>query len=165
MRNKLKNAIWFLTCCMASFIVGLVAPTGCQTTPPVFNIPDEISDTAIIYSEDLIWYERMWSREARRRYPNAILLMSHGFDNNGEWWCDYTGLQWILVEDLVKLTREQYPVRRIVLVICNPGGYTLTLSNVSYPLEDIWLIPDRDMNSRSTVIPNASGNIYEMQEN
>ena len=151
---------------MVSFIVGPAAPTACQsTTASRINSPDLVSNTSIVYAEDLIWYEQYWSREVYRRYPNAIIIMSHGFDYNGQWWCDYTSLETILVEDLVALIREQYPVRRIVLVICNPGGYTLDLSNVSYSLENMWRMPDRDLSPRSFVKPGVSGNVYEMQEN
>ena len=168
MRNKQRYLIPALIWCLIIMLAGIVLPTACSSIPTRqhsrLTTPITSTPTAIIYSENLLWYERYWSRESKRRYTNAILILSHGHDFNGQWTCDY-GTGRILVEDLVNLTRKQYPIRRIVLVICNPGGYTLTLPNVSYSLKNIWLMPDRDVHPRSTMRPNVSGNIYEMQEN
>jgi len=173
MRNKQRYLIPSMIWCLTLFLTVIVLPVACSSIPDwgISQRPNltkslpVVSSNAVVYSEDLLWYERYWVRETHRRYPNALIIMAHGFNYQEEWWCEYTGLRLIRVTDLVKLTRKQYPVRRIVLVICNPGGYTLTLSNVSYSLENVWVMPDRAIHPRSTITPNSSGNIYEMQEN
>ena len=163
MTNKLRQAVRITVWCMVSFIIGLAAPTACTSTPQITS-DRFVSGPSIIYSEDLIWFERMWSREVRRLYPNAIIVMSHGHDKKDDWYCDY-GLGDILVKTLVAQLREEYPIRRIVLMICNPGGYILDASNVTYSLENVWMIPDRALTDRSFFDPNAIGNVYEMQSN
>lgn len=141
--------------------------TGCTSSKQHINIISTVNTTTtLVYSESLYQYAPIWSKEAHRKYPNSIVILSHGNDIDGLWWCeypDYDGKR--LVSELVDQIRFQYPLRRIVLVICNPGGYVLTTPNISYSLTNIWVVPDRELDIRSWIYPDTIGNIYEMQEN
>lgn len=126
--------------------------------PPV---PDIVVD---VRSPDLAQFAWMWKEEVRRKYGTAIILMSHGTDVLGGWWCQNGRGGLMPIELAVEQLRGLYPVRRIVLVVCNPGGYDLHIPNVSHSMSDVWVVPDRNLTPRSLIEPDVVGSIYEFDE-
>lgn len=100
-----------------------------------------------------------WGHEVAMRYPNAVVLFAHGGDTDGEWTVHpdkfnlsasvaagrpvYDHLPHFPVKFLVEVTRERFPGRPIVLVMCNPGGYRLDIPGVHYAVTDVLQRTDR----------------------
>jgi len=144
---------------LASFGCTTVARQDTDAAPIVFRSGNIMS---LVYSPDLESFAPYWCTEAQRRYSNCIVVMAHGFDM-GEWWCQY-GDSVIRVELLIHRLQGQYPGRRIVIVVCNPGGYDLQIPGVTHTLTSSWAMPDRAMLSRSYSHPRLVGNIFELDE-
>lgn len=126
---------------------------------------------ALVYSESLTQYVDMWRAEVARRFPDAVLIVSHGNDIDGQWQFvpDMTfgpvdvPLAPIPVKDEVKRIQAKYPGRTIVIMSCNPGHYHLSLSNVAYALDSVWCVPDKIDAGR---YGDASvGNVFEFEFN
>lgn len=159
-----QNILTFLLCFLW-FGVGCAYTTQNINTIPAVQAT-HVSLPILVYSETLRQYAPKWETEVYRRYPNSVLVLAHGNDMDGSWWCEYPDDDnRRLVSELIDQIRIQYPLRRIVLMICNPGGYKLDIPNISYALSNVWVIPDRELAIRSWLYPNTIGNIYEMQEN
>lgn len=118
-----------------------------------------------------------WRIEVARKYPDAVIIVCHGDDEDGHWvFCPdeavmvgpigiVTPLPRFSVEEGIKSVQKQFPGRTIVLITCNPGHYHLTVPGVVYALDNVWLEPDRFLMDRSEKKPNNVGNIFEFQTN
>lgn len=162
-------------------MLGFVAAVGClnhahrlvkmPTPPPRIDVEhwaESISDDYVLE----------WRLEIARRYPDAVIVICHGDDNEKGEWCFYpdksinfgiglvnTPLPPFTVVSGVAKLKAKYPGRTIVLMTCNPGHHRLTIPGVVYSLESVWLEPDRFQKSRSILHPEHVGNIFEFVEN
>lgn len=119
----------------------------------------------LVYSANVRPFVAAWTHEIARRYRGAVAVFAHGSSVNGEWYCEYPSESGqIRVQKLVDDLRYIYPMRTIVLVICN-FGHEILGRDIVYSLETIWLMPDRNLSVRSWPEPEFIGNIYEFTEN
>lgn len=115
----------------------LLLCTGCFTR----TIPSaESHDTQYLcWSKDLNEGAPAWRDEAAKRFPGALVLVSHGSIGGSE------TLRWTIDVDadaLAEFLKHEYPNRPIVFVSCNPLGATLHVSGVWYAKDLVWLPPD-----------------------
>ena len=117
----------------------------------------------------------LWVDEVHRRYNDAIIVDGHGgteFVDGKPVWHAYTVLQpdGIPVADLIASIRQREPWRRIVLLFCNPDGLPLEgVANVSYSLQNVWVVPDSHLGAGANVGRDAwygdsCGDIFEFVE-
>lgn len=113
-----------------------------------------------------------WLEEVNERYRNAIVIESHGNTKiiDGEpTWCIYTVTHpdGTPVADVVANIRRHEPLRRIVILSCNPDGLRLEgIPNISYSLENVWVVPDDHLSVaqntyRDVVYGGGCGDIFE----
>lgn len=84
-----------------------------------------------------------WKEEVTKRYSDAVIVFCHGKeDYEGTWVTDGTSAPRETIEDMVTRTRATYPDRRLVLIVCNPGGDIIPHTNVTYALNNVWYYPN-----------------------
>lgn len=107
-----------------------------------------------------------WAEEVSRRFPDALIVISHGGSVIGEWVMVMPGGVAKTTDVALSLTKA-YPGRDIVLIVCNPGHHVIDIPNVHYALDDVWKYPDRHVTEeqvgRSQEFPEGIGNIYEFR--
>lgn len=110
-------------------------------------------------------YEQMWKIETDRRFPNAILVMCHGYDANGVWTLHpQDGSEDRPVVNLARELHEEFPLRPIVFVVCNPGHRRLFVPRVYHALDSVFLVPDKFGNVFTSLIPEHVGNVFEFTD-
>ena len=116
-----------------------------------------------------------WQQEVGRRYDDAVILFVHGNTGpDGQWWA-YPSRDLsppILMRHMVATVRLRHPGRHIVVVACNPGALRDLdhIRGVSYALENVWMIPERnsyfdfDEWDRAQGSTGAVGDIFDFVE-
>lgn len=94
---------------------------------------------------------RHWSPLIRAWYPGAVVVSAHGFDQWGRWCMRSGDGQRVWIETVLLTIRAQYPDRRIVVISCNPGGRVVDMPNVTYPMGDVWIVPDAWLGSEGAI--------------
>lgn len=101
----------------------------------------------VVYAPDVAFHAGFWREEINKVYPDAVVVFAHGTDFGDRWyvWIDEGSVA--PVEQVVIRLRRTYPTSRIVLIVCNPGGYTLDAPGVSYAKDNVWVSPDQVVGS------------------
>lgn len=116
---------------------------ACSYNPKVdLGPPGSTHHTILAGSADIADWSNEWSAEIRRKYPNAVIVFSHGENVGGLWMTIPTIGNPISVALMVQQVRDIHPMRRIVLLICNPGRAKLSAPGVTYAPDSVWVIPD-----------------------
>lgn len=126
--------------------------------------PADIGLTRILLDKEVYTLGQSWEPQIRRRYPNAVVVYSHGVSVADRWWIR-TNRGVIPAFTLVEVVRSAYPDRRIVLLVCNPGGHKLEFPNVSYALRDVWIVPDSSAGRENTETDSGVGAFTEFVHN
>jgi len=130
----------------------MLATTSYVTHKLVYNDKNVASNFAHpsvivkVYDPSLQVYAPMWQKEIDRRFDNAVGILVHGIDLDGEW---YVGTQrsadapLMKVQKLVAEVQAEYPDRTVVLLACNTGHLKLNMPGVYYAMASVWCVPDR----------------------
>lgn len=121
--------------------------------------------------------EPAWEREIQKRFPGAVVVFSHGGDNEEGEWClcpDSVAVvdgqarrehgDRIRVKDKVLEIQRWYPGRWVVVIACNPEHHFLHgVHHVVYADRNVWIDPDAySPAARAIVAPDeAAGNINQ----
>jgi len=171
----------FLTIIAATAIVVL----GSNYAPTVFNhaFPRDVDAhgfqenlTVLTLDIGLAPMTELWLDEVNERYRNAIIIEGHGnteFIDGVPTWCVYTVTHpdGTPVADVIQNIRRHEPYRRIVILSCNPDGLRLDgIPNISYSLQNVWVIPDDQLSivqnvDRDLRYGGGCGDIFEFVEN
>lgn len=138
---------------------------GCTAGPMGMPKPAPGVHSTVL-SFDLMPFAKLWEAEVREQHPNAAIIMAHGqVHDNGKWYLYPSVGDPLPVREAVLTLRAYYPDRRIVLVVCNPGGLRLPgLPRVSYALDNVWAVPDPETEGitiRDMLDPDVVGSIDE----
>lgn len=128
--------------------------------------------TVLTLDIDLAPMTEYWLKEVNERYRNAIVIEGHGntkIIDGVPTWCVYTVTHpdGTPVADVIENIRRYEPFRRIVILSCNPDGLRLDgIPNISYSLENVWVIPDDQLSVaqntyRDAVYGGGCGDIFE----
>lgn len=156
---KVRNPIWFLLL--------LAILLGCQPrrTDQMVLSPNY---TVLHYCEDLVWVQEEWVIETQRRYDKFVLVLCHGTELAGQWYATPDLSPPLPVRELVRDVRRRFPERRIVLIVCNPGGFILREPGVSFATTLVWTLPDSFVNPFANYMRdlphNYVGDINEFKE-
>lgn len=110
-----------------------------QTSPP----------DIIVLSKETAYGGKYWLAEARKRFPNPIVVIGHGEEFKNQkpedkipFWFQKSPAGTITVSTLARALHHCFPDRDIVLVICNPDGHSLDVDRVWYAKTNVWVVPD-----------------------
>lgn len=176
MRNPVHILFWDVrprlksTVLVALLSLAFVAGTGVNNKHP--RIVDHWHGITSIsplltmpgYSEGVPESIAYWEKEVSRRFPDAVIYVTHGGDFMGEWAAMDAegGLERTV--DVVHRLQVQYPGRIIVLIECNPGHYHLKIPGVYHALDSVWFVPDKEADNTQAGRHDHQedvGNIYE----
>jgi hypothetical protein len=118
-----------------SLLLLLALIAGCAAPPRI--------DVTVL-SEDLRDSVPAWTREVRRRFPDARIIFCHGADFMGSWMIAPSGnAPWMITEQVAWLAAEIEDGRPVVLICCNNEGRTLHgPPNILYAKAKVWQRPD-----------------------
>lgn len=149
--------------------LGFVLGTGAINTDRLFAFYYEHVQTPSIDVEvhayvgaDQAAVVQAWKDEVARKYTDAVLIICHGTDYNGQWCFVPQRLVMtplgpmvqfgrpVPVSEGIKLFRKKYGMRRLVLATCNPGHYRLSFLDgpVTYATDNVYVYTDRLVRSR-----------------
>lgn len=128
----------------------------------------ESTTEVVIFSEDARDGVPFWIYEAERRFPDEelMLIFCHGNENIYGEWCLYADGYSIgvPVQLFLEELRKTDPDKKIIFIVCNPGGDVIEGENVVYADANVWVIPNVVYLDRHILDPDAAGNIYEFIE-
>lgn len=162
MKSKIALLVTFLAITVAGVVSSLPKPA------PVVKHHYHGVETLILTADpEALITAPFWEREVARRFPNALMVISHGGSIIDTWVMQTPG-EPARVVDVVNGLRERYPGRDIVLVVCNPGHHVINIEGVHYAMDNVWKYPDKsiplDQVGRSdTGEEDGIGNIYEFR--
>lgn len=141
---------------------------GCVLRQPI----QQTALPVVCYSADVAEASYYWAHELQRRYKSddILLVIVHGTNVEGVWTAFPDGQpKGVPVSTLVQRLRLIHPMKRFVLICCNPGHSRLEESGVTYSLDDVWVRPDNAVGFFSNMIRDAKendcGSIWEFVEN
>lgn len=116
-----------------------------------------------------------WTVEVARRFPDAVVVIGHGMVVvEGEWLLvDQVHHKYRHVEEVVASYQHLYPDRPLVLVCCNSTHIHLHIKGVWYSLQDVDVVPDKNIPEASAEAGgpppvgynvDSCGNIFEFVE-
>ncbi len=186
--SEILPVAFVVTCFLGLFLLVSQIVMYCNSRDQHTPIPSVI---AICDDPDLQPAAVMWQNEVHRRFSNAVILVAHGQDINGEFYCFPNGTLegGIRVVDEIKVLQAEYAGRTICFLACNPQHIVLHgYPNVYYSSSETWVIPDRDVldagvseeqltakmqddeggpvapENRWAESPDVTGNVFEMLE-
>lgn len=115
----------------------LIASSGCTQAKPAPQNAEYLC-----WSPDLEGSALLWQREAQRKLPGALVLITHGAamtPPDGK-------ERWVITADpdqLARFLQQAFPGRPIVFASCNSRGDELHVRGVWYAKANVWNPPDR----------------------
>jgi hypothetical protein len=119
----------------------------------------------IVLCEDIADALPYWQAEARRHgIRDAVIVVAHGDEFMGAWMAfPDAPMKPILVEQLLWQVRRQYPNRVIIAAICNPGDIKISVPDVFYAREDVWVKPGNRWKITRSGLDHAAGCLDSFQ--
>jgi hypothetical protein len=132
------------------FVAGILLAlllAGCATKAPhkapYRHAVNDSGIKGIVLCSDIANALPHWEAEARRHgITDCVIVVAHGDEFLGTWMAfPDAPMKPILVEQLLWAVRRQYPNKLIIASICNPGDIKITVPDVFYAREAVWVKP------------------------